>query len=258
MSKELITKDGQHSLGSRNISHVKFLPASTAELKAIGEELPDGYIAGWASTQTIDNVGDVISPGAFDKSIKKKGISGPRGIKLLAQHQMDKPAGVIKVLETRGGALWIEAQMNLKISYVRDLYEAAKINDGLSFSVGFMLVEDGFSWEKDASGEVYFNITEADLHEISIVTLPCNEQAEMVFMKGQSDAPLKFGTVAEFEKALVASGIAKSRNGAHDLVTLIKANAGLFNPIAPVSASTKALDDITKTLSRLNKLLPSA
>ena len=258
MSKKLITKDGQRSMTSRNVTQVKFLPASSAELKAIGEDLPEGYIAGWASTPQMDRVGDVIAPGAFDESIKAKGISGPRGIKLLAQHEMDKPAGVIKVLETRGGALWIEAQMNLKISYVRDLYEAAKINDGLSFSVGFMLVEDGFSWEKDADGELFFSITKADLHEISIVTLPCNDGAEMVFMKGQADAPRKFSTAAEFEKALVVSGFAKSRNGAHDLVTLIKANVNLFSPEAPVLASTKALDDISKTLKRLNNLLPSA
>lgn len=253
----IITKDAHKlDLRKRQTAELKFAPASDDEFKAIGDNLPEGYVAGWASTPDLDLYGHVVATGAFDKAIKAKGLSGPRGIKFLAQHRMDKPAGVIKVLETRNGRLWIEAELNMKISYVRDLYEASKMNGGLSFSVGFSLTEDMFEWKKDAAGDDYLLIKEGDLFEISVVTLPGNEAAEMVYIKGLEDDET-FASLAEFEKALVASGMAKSRNEAHDFVTLVKKNTALFRIDPPVLAesTTKALTSIEATLARLNTML---
>ena len=136
MTNDVMTKEAPQSFrkGERVEAMVKFRAASDVELKAIGDELPDGYVAGWASTSDLDHYGHVVQDGAFAKGIKAKGLKGPRGIKLLAHHQTDKPAGKIIRLEYRTGGLWIEAQLNLKISYVSDLYEAAKMQEGLSFS----------------------------------------------------------------------------------------------------------------------------
>lgn len=247
----MIRKD--RGLQMKHVAELKFKPATDAELKALGDNLPDGYVAGWASTNELDLYCHVVETGAYDKAIAKRGLSGPRGIKLLAQHRMDKPAGVIKVLETRNGNLWIEAQMNMNISYVKDLYEAAKMNGGFSFSVGFSLVKDGYRWVNENKSDEYLSISEADLFEVSVVTLPGNEGAEMVYMKGLEDGET-FSTIADLEKALAASGMAKSRNEAHKLVTLIKRNAHLFQLETPVLASTKALDDLTANLERMQRL----
>ena len=62
-----------------------------------------------------------------------KGLSGPRGIKLLASHNWDKPAGVIKQLKTVDDELKIEAQLNLNVSYVTRSHEVAKQNGGSEF-----------------------------------------------------------------------------------------------------------------------------
>src|SRR5262245_42811043 len=86
-------------------------------------DAPDGFIAGIASTAATDLYGHKVLAGAFDNSIKLKGLKGPRGIKLLAYHDWQKVAGTITRLETVKEKLEIEAQLNLNVSYVKDLYE---------------------------------------------------------------------------------------------------------------------------------------
>lgn len=244
----------ERKIESKITLDLRFEPANQVELKVLGDDLPDGYVAGWASTNDLDLYGHVVQTGAYDAAIKSRGLSGPRGIKLLAQHRMDKPAGVIKVLETRGKGLWIEAQMNLGISYVKDLYEAAKMNGGFSFSVGFSLPPGGYKWEKEGTPEEYLSIMVADLFEVSVVTLPGNEAAEMLYMKGADDAADPFKSIAELEKALVASGVVKNRNEAHNMVKLIKRNVHLFRVETPMLASTEVLTSMSVAIERLEKM----
>ena len=97
-------------------------------------DVKDGFISGVASTPSTDAFGHSVCAGAFDRSIKAKGLGGPKGVKLLAGHDWAKLIGVITRLED---ALRIEAQLNLDIGYVRDLHSSIVHNGGLSFSVGF-------------------------------------------------------------------------------------------------------------------------
>lgn len=254
-NKRFIQKDQNIDLTKRERFDLTFVPATDGELrKAIGEEdAPEGYIAGWASTPDIDYARHVVMPGAFDESIEEKGLEGPRGIKLLIQHDRNRPAGLIKVLQSREKRLWIESQMNLKIGYVRDFYEAAKMTGGLSFSVGFYLEE--YEFKQDANDIEYLQINKAELEEVSVVTFPCNVNAEMTYIKGKEDE-VRFSTLAEFEKALVAEGFANSRREADRLTRVVKQNIALFQPSAsPRSASTKTLDEIDQNLSKLRELL---
>jgi HK97 family phage prohead protease len=206
--------------------------------KALGDEIPEGYIAGWASTPSLDSYRDVVMPGAFDEAIQTRGLTGPKGIKLLLNHDWAQVAGAIKVLEQRGNQLWIEAQLNLKISYAADMHEAIKSAGGLSFSVGFFLKE--YNIRKDANDRDYFELVKGDLFEVSVVPFPANSDAVMEFYKSADIALEAMGvplleeeegvcsTLAEFEKMLVSNGIVKSRNDAR-LVTLeVQQHAHLF------------------------------
>ncbi|KRR21348.1 hypothetical protein CQ14_06780 [Bradyrhizobium lablabi] len=194
------------------------------------EDAPEGFIAGIASTPATDLYGHKVLAGAFDKSIKKKGLSGPRGIKLLAFHDWSKPAGVIKRLKTVDQELRLEAQLNLNVSYVKDLYEASRQNGGLNFSVGFVLEEFEYVDEKDAEDDEYLIIKQGDLMEVSVVVFPAQLEAEMTFIK-------HVDTMAEFEKALVADGLCRSRAEAHRYALFAKTNVHLLQgkqpPLAP-------------------------
>lgn len=263
MQKIFITKKAPES---HQMLAVKFRPASDQEIKlALGIEdlstVPDGYVAGWASTPDLDHYRHVVEPGAFDASISQKGLMGPKGIKLLIQHKADKPAGVITKLETRGGNLWIEAQMDLGISYVNDYYRAAKAVGGLNFSVGFYL--EDYAFKKNKDDVEYLHITKAELEEVSVVTFPGNGEATMTFIKDRtdpSDLDGTFETLAQLEKALVATGVCKSRNMAGRITQVVKQNLALFGaevaPPAPVLAQ-KSLDTLSTILGELRSALSS-
>lgn len=141
-------------------------------------------IEGWASTPKLDCARDVVHLGAFSESIARKGLSGPKGIKLLAQHNHDQPIGVITNLEDRPQGLWIEAEIDERISYAKDLVAAIETNGGLSYSVGFSLRDAIFDY--DEQNEL-FNIRKANLHEVSVVTFPCNEDCVQTVPKSLSE-----------------------------------------------------------------------
>lgn len=184
-------------------------------------DVAEGFIAGTASTAKTDLMGHKVLPGAFDKSIIRNGLNGPKGIKLLAQHKMDRPAGKILKLETVNNDLKIEAQLFLDVSYVKDLYAVAKQIGGLNFSVGFELEDFEFVDEKKAIDGEYLLIKEGNLLEVSVVTFPAQPEATMSYVKSHE-------TLSEFEKALVAGEFCRSRNEAQKLAKYIKANSHLF------------------------------
>lgn len=229
----------KRGLGRPHKAVVKFAPATDEELKkALGETIPDGYVAGWASTSGIDLYGHKVMPGAFAQAIVERGLEGPTGIKALFNHDSGKPVGKICVLEYRGDRLWIEMQLNLKISYARDVYEISKDTGGLNFSVGFMLQDYEFK-EDEEEGFEFLQINRGDLYEVSVVVFPGNEEATMDFVKGmpdyvgsdedeEGDEP---STLAEFQKALVAEGLCTSRNHARKITLAVKENAHLFKQV---------------------------
>jgi HK97 family phage prohead protease len=229
--------------------------------KDLGDDIPAGYIAGYASTPDLDSYRDVVIPGAFDKSIQERGLTGPKGIKLLLNHNWSQLAGVIKKLETRNNKLWIEAQMNLDVQAVREMYSNIKAVGGLSFSVGFFLQE--YNIRQDAQNRDYFELVKGDLFEVSIVPFPANSEAVMEFVKSTEIELSEMGlpddeeeaemlTIADFEKMLVANGLAKSRNDARLITLEVKQALHVF--------STKTIPPETETspVEKQNEQAPVA
>lgn len=218
---------------------VRFVP-DLSILENQTTEYPTGYFAGWASTPYVDWYDSVILDGAFSKSIERRGVGGSTGVKLLAHHDMSKPAGVIRRLEYRDNGLWIEGQLGLNISYAKDLYEAAKLNGGLNLSVGFNVIDSYLEKRNDETLQV---IKEADLIEVSVVTFPANEQCEMVVVREKGCS-----TLSEFEKRLVSEGIVSSRRIAHRMVQEVKRNQHLFIDFSR-SVSDSEIEGIGNALS---------
>ncbi|KAA3531416.1 hypothetical protein DXM29_05520 [Agrobacterium tumefaciens] len=134
-------------------------------------------VSGWASTPGLDHYRHVVQAGAFDASIRKKGLRGPQGIKFLAYHDSKLPLGHINKLETRGNRLWLEAVIEDELSYGKDVALASKSQGGLNFSVGFYLLDA--EWLKGPDGQEYLLITKGELTEVSVVVFPGNDEATM-------------------------------------------------------------------------------
>jgi len=235
---------------ARRTTNVRFTPLPDHILQKFLDDgdLKEGYVAGWASTDKIDFGGDKVLPGAFDESIAKKGLTGPKGIKLLLQHNPNKPAGQIVKLEQRPAGLWIEAQLNLDISYVKDYYEAAKMNGGMSFSIGYRLVEGGYRFV-EAGQDSYWELSKLDLHEVSVVTFPMNDDAQMVFIKSMEDGS-PFADLDEAKEALVEVGFVKDMGDADAFIKWVKT---VDRPQSPTTS--KKMAELSAALSALKATL---
>lgn len=200
-------------------------------------DMPDGFIAGIASAPSMDLYGHKVLSGAFEDSIRRKGLAGPRGVKLLIAHDWSKPAGIIKRLETNGGGkLEIEAQLNLGVSYVRDIYEITKQNGGLNYSVGFRLGEFDLA-EEEKADEPWLIVKSGDLMEVSVVVFPAQVEAEMLFFKQGAMPP---NSLTEFEKTLVVNGLCRNRTDAQKIVLATKKSLHLFQGRSPGEAPPTA------------------
>lgn len=146
----------------------------------------DGIVAGIASSDSMDLCRHVVMAGAFSESIRKRGLTGPGAIKLLLDHDWQKPAGLIRKLEYQGGKLMIEAQLNLDIEYVRDRYSAMKMLGGFNFSVGFVRDPTECEYKLDGNKQEYLEIRKGDLFEVSLVAFPANEDATLTNIKAAS------------------------------------------------------------------------
>lgn len=205
-------------------------------------DLPDGYIKGIASTPRTDLYGHKVLAGAFDESIKTRGLNKGPGIKLLAGHDAQKVCGEIKRLETVGDDLQIEAQFFLDVGFASDLYKVTKHLGGMNFSVGFRLQEFEFVDDDEIENEddPWILIKKGDLHEVSVVAFPAQQDAQMHFVKHMS-----LDTLPDIERAMVAC---RTRSDAKRITQVVKNSLHLFGGPAPAAqepASKHPLADVT-------------
>ena len=177
------------------------------------EEKDGGAVRAYASTfdHTPDSVGDVVAPGAFDKTIANWKASG-KPIPLLWGHDTDDPfsnigAAVDYGTDERG--LWFDADFdadNEKAQYVRKL-----VKEGRVFQCSFAYaVKDAAPVELE-SGAKANELRELDLFEISIVQIPANQNATVEEVKAM-DAETKAGRRNSAKDADELRSIASAAN----------------------------------------------
>ncbi len=151
--------------------------------KTLGEADDGGLdIKGSASTNAMDRAGDVIEPGAWTKGGLDNYKNNPI---LLFNHNYDRPIGRAKELNVSEDGLDITARISKSAGEIKDL-----IKDGVlgAFSVGFKVKDADYISETDG-----YKIKDAELFEVSVVSVPCNQNA--VFSVSKS-----FDTMEEYNK----------------------------------------------------------
>ena len=151
--------------------------------KTLGEADDGGLdIKGSASTNAMDRAGDVIEPGAWTKGGLDNYKQNPI---LLFNHNYDRPIGRAKELNVSEDGLDITARISKSAGEIKDL-----IKDGVlgAFSVGFKVKDADYISETDG-----YKIKDAELFEVSVVSVPCNQNA--VFSVSKS-----FDTMEEYNK----------------------------------------------------------
>lgn len=129
-----------------------------------------GVIAGYASVfNIIDQHNDLIKPGAFLGAKKDK-------IKFLWQHKAEEPIGIIEEIIEDEHGLYFKARLLLDIAQAMEAYKLIKAKAISGVSIGFQSIKT------HQSGEIRV-IDAVDLWEISLVTFPANQQANITEIK---------------------------------------------------------------------------
>ena len=152
-----------------------------SEIKTVSkdQDMSDGEFEGYASVFNNTDLGnDVITDGAFAKSLRKRGA---KGVKLLYQHKSDMPIGVFTSIKEDDHGLKVKGKLAMNVQAGKEAYELLKMGalDGLS--IGFKVNPQKVSYDKRTKKRI---IDELDLMEISLVTFPMNPAATVRSVKG--------------------------------------------------------------------------
>ena len=136
--------------------------AFTKELPTAGETIDSIFIEGYASTVDIDRSGDVVPASVWEAGIQNY-LKNPI---ILAQHDYDDPIGRMTEHKLDAKGLWIKA----RISAAAEVFSLIKDGVLTAFSIGFRIMDA----EYNSAAEV-FVVKELELIEISVVSVPCNQ-----------------------------------------------------------------------------------
>ncbi len=153
--------------------------AAAADLSGVDGE---GAFSGYASLfGSADLSGDMVMPGAFQRSIARRQVSG---IRMLYQHDPAQPIGVWTELREDQRGLFVRGRLMLDVARGREVASLMRAGalDGLS--IGFKTVR---ARADRASG--IRRLTEIDLWEISVVTFPMQPEARIRAVKSGSAEP---------------------------------------------------------------------
>jgi HK97 family phage prohead protease len=155
----------------------------TSTFKTHAEDDGSVMIRGMASTADFDRAGDSISAEAWQKGGLKNFEKNPI---ILFNHDYDKPIGRATGLKCGPDGLELEC----KISKAAPANVAQLVKDGVlgAFSVGFRVKDADYIKETDG-----LMIKDAELFEVSVVSVPCNQSATFSLAKS-------FDSDAEYEE----------------------------------------------------------
>ena len=192
-------------------------------------EADDGsvMIRGMAGTVDFDRAGDSISAEAWQKG----GLSNfEKNPIILFNHDYDKPIGRATGLRAGDNGLELEA----KISKAAPANVAQLVKDGVlgAFSVGFRVKDADYLEETDG-----LKIKDAELFEVSVVSVPCNQSATFSLAKSFDSAE----EYNEFKKTFTNRVDLAGQSLAKDEV-----NTSSIASETPVSAEEKSADQEIK------------
>jgi len=202
------------------------------ELKASGDT---GTFEGYGSVFSItDRGGDIVAPGAFAETLAAAKTAG-RLPAMLWQHRQAEPIGVYTSMEEDTIGLKVAGKLALKTVRGAEAYELMKMGAITGLSIGYRVRDD--SWDRVTGVRT---IKKADLHELSLVTIPMNDASRVSAVKTIEE----LDSLSEIERHLRdACGLSKSEATA--LVSRVKSvisrsDSGDRDQMAALTAALKA------------------
>ena len=144
----------------------------------IKEAASDGgerRIRGFASTSNLDRVREVIEPTAFANTLK----TFNQNPIMLWMHDTRQPVGHFDQLEIREDGLWVSGVIGRGFHPADRAWEMIEQRVLRAFSVGFREIDHEIREHRDEQGNLHeiLHITDLELLEISLVSIPANREA---------------------------------------------------------------------------------
>ena len=158
-------KDKVFSLSSQ---FTKELPSAEGAIESI-------FISGYASVNSPDRVGDVVPSSVWDKGMTNY-LKNPI---VLAYHDHDDPVGRVTEHKVDSRGLWVKARIS---AAAEEVFNLIKDNVLTAFSVSFRVLDAEYN-----SVAELFIIKELELIEISVVSVPCNQDTLFSLSKSFSN-----------------------------------------------------------------------
>ena len=173
------------------------------KIKSVSES---GEFEGYGSVFGVeDSYSDVVVKGAFQKSLALWAEKG-RLPSMLWQHKMSEPIGIYTEMKEDDYGLYVKGRLLIDgDDLAKRAHAHAKAGSLGGLSIGFILKD----WEYDSQKGVYL-LKEIDLWEVSLVTMPANDEARIsevksMLEKGETPSPSKI------ERALRDVGFSRSQ-----------------------------------------------
>lgn len=145
------------------------------EVKAVQE---DGFFSGYGSVfGVVDSYDDIVAKGAFEASLAGWAKRG-RLPAMLWQHRSFEPIGIYTKMQEDSIGLYVEGQLAIKTTAGKDAYELLKIGAVGGLSIGFMVRDESLDRVTGIN-----TLRQVDLWEVSLVTFPANQQAQVTNVK---------------------------------------------------------------------------
>lgn len=199
---------------SRPLNTVVYLQSKidTKSLPEAGETIDSITIEGYANTTTVDRARDIIPKNAWDTALENY-LKNPI---VLAYHNHNQPVGKVTEHKVTDNGLWIKARISAAAEEVFNL-----VKDGVitAFSIGFVIKDAVYDAVTDL-----FIIKELELLEISVVSVPMNQNSLFSVSKSHSD-PEAF---MEFKKQFMTSKSLFAKEQEKDIEVNLSKTKGKF------------------------------
>jgi len=167
-----------------------------SEIKSMSKGKDTITVTGMASTSDIDRVGDVIVPDAWTKGGLDNYTKNPI---ILFNHNYNNPIGKGTEFKVTDKGLEITAEISKADPRVATLVEQGILK---TFSVGFRVKDADYLEETGG-----LKITDAELIEVSIVSIPANQSAVFEVVKSYNSQEFD-----EFKKGLTVPTLPDTGN----------------------------------------------
>lgn len=172
------------------------------EVKAVKD---DGFFSGYGSVfDVVDSYNEIVAAGAFVDSLTERKAK-KRPIPVLWQHRLDSPLGVYDVVEEDKKGLYVEGRLLTKdVALARECHALMRAGAISGLSIGY--------WTRESSYDEKTGIrtlTKLDLEEVSVVTLPANDESRIDAVKLKL-AHGTLPTIAEFERIQREAGFSRT------------------------------------------------